>query len=776
MKIDSLFLSNDATYNEVLEVIGTLELDPNKSITIITSKNIVVTGKLISKPAWPNIHTIRFINVNEDKFVGGGMDVLDTDIGLWVMGTGKLDLQGEKKTGWSRAAFGIKAGETVFAVEDAAGWKLGDELIITPTASGATACDERKIVNVNGNIITVDKPLTDHPAVVSKAGIIWTAEVGNLTRNLRIEGTATGQSHIFIHSTAVQIVQYTAIRYMGPNRNQGGGTEKEFVLGRYGLHFHHCDHIPGSIVEGNVIRDTGSHSYVPHGSHGILIRDNIAYNVTRTAYWYDLGHKSHNLIWEKNLAAIVKYVPRSIDMDLKETDPDTPPEFSSSGFIIGMGDNNIFRYNVVVGTMGDPRSGGGYNWEANDEGIPGFRNNVAHNCHCGGRIWQNTENNHVIDGLTVYNCLVGIFHGAYANSYTYKFCDIINCAFIFHSASVNTSRLRLLNSNLDTIIIEGSPLPGMLPILIRDCNYKSLIDQAGPPDEPGSHSVDIVNCTGTNKVDPSAAAAEVLRVQPKNGQPVRITNKGTTNIAAFAPTMWGSGTGLLGEYYNDATFSKKVFERIDQFVMFPEWGNVVHYLITSTIMSARWTGFIEPQFSESYTFNLASAGTATLWLDGKKVIGPVALIAGKKYAVKIEFFNTDDSLRGGMNFLWRSPSLDKFNNSLFEYVPQSQLYPPITLPDPDPEPPKPNQGPTADAGSAESISVSFSLKGKGSDVDGTIVSYLWQKLSGPDCTIVNPSAVETTAINLKPGDYIFQLTVTDDKGAKGTATVTKSLK
>lgn len=58
---------------------------------------------------------------------------------------------------------------------------------------------------------------------------------------------------------------------------------------------------------------------------------------------------------------------------------------------------------------------------------------------------------------------------------------------------------------------------------------------------------------------------------------------------------------------------------------------------------------------------------------------------------------------------------------------------------------------------------------KSYDFDGTISSYSWTKISGPGIyTIVSPTSAKTTLNNLVQGSYIFQLNITDDKGASGT--------
>ncbi|HVW61257.1 MAG TPA: PKD domain-containing protein, partial [Puia sp.] len=88
-----------------------------------------------------------------------------------------------------------------------------------------------------------------------------------------------------------------------------------------------------------------------------------------------------------------------------------------------------------------------------------------------------------------------------------------------------------------------------------------------------------------------------------------------------------------------------------------------------------------------------------------------------------------------------------------------------------------NQLPVADAGRDTTLiypgQASTLLDGRGSsDPDGTIVTYSWQQLSGPSSAVIeNASGSYTGVSGLVTGDYTFQLTVTDDKNAKATATV-----
>lgn len=90
--------------------------------------------------------------------------------------------------------------------------------------------------------------------------------------------------------------------------------------------------------------------------------------------------------------------------------------------------------------------------------------------------------------------------------------------------------------------------------------------------------------------------------------------------------------------------------------------------------------------------------------------------------------------------------------------------------------PRINQPPVAIAGNDQIIVLpvdSVVLTGSSSfDPDGTIISYLWTKLSGPlPSNILTPNAGQAKVKNLTEGIYQFQLLVTDNSGLSAKDTV-----
>ncbi|HLY73792.1 MAG TPA: PA14 domain-containing protein, partial [Planctomycetota bacterium] len=144
----------------------------------------------------------------------------------------------------------------------------------------------------------------------------------------------------------------------------------------------------------------------------------------------------------------------------------------------------------------------------------------------------------------------------------------------------------------------------------------------------------------------------------------------------------GNGSGLTGQYYDNIDFTNLKVTRTDATVNF-DWGTgSPDPSIGPDTFSVRWTGQVQAQFSETYTFYTESDDGIRLWLNGVLVInnwtdhaqtensGSFSLSAGTKADLKLEYYQN-----GGLavaKLLWSSPSTPK------QTVPQSQLYPAAT--------------------------------------------------------------------------------------------------
>jgi hypothetical protein len=430
----------------IVEPGGRLIFDPGASRRLESAGNMVVRGRLVMRPASAEVrHRLVFTGADEAKAVGSTMEVEPTDVGLWVMGQGVVDVAGAPKLAWTRASGAVDQGSRTITLQaDPAGWRPGDELVLAPTQSPtidgyATAFDRARILSISGRSVTLDTPTAHpHPAIdlgaEAAGGRTQTAEVLNLTRNVGIEGVPGRRAHVFVRSSRPQSLRSAELRHLGPrkfSRNDAKGPVTAFVKGRYPLHFHMCDNgSRGSVVEGVVVRNAGSHAFVAHESHGVRFRDCLAYDVLEHAFWWDgppgtstggatdPGTISNDIRYERCVAALVRYEPDYEGHDL-------------TGFALGRGTGNVCRGCVAVGVQGSA-SASGFQWGENQEG-PGlwdFRDNIAHNNARHGIFWwQVTARHHtVFDFIAYRNGGSGILNGSYGDNNHFERCLLVENA------------------------------------------------------------------------------------------------------------------------------------------------------------------------------------------------------------------------------------------------------------------------------------------------------------------------------------------------------------
>lgn len=161
---------------------------------------------------------------------------------------------------------------------------------------------------------------------------------------------------------------------------------------------------------------------------------------------------------------------------------------------------------------------------------------------------------------------------------------------------------------------------------------------------------------------------------------VVATTSGVAGSAtvAVAPAVDSAGTGLVGAYYAKTNFTGASVLRAGERVNFRFGRGSPHWRIPADRFSARWTGAIEPRFTETYTFSTVSDEGVRLWVDGRLVIdrwdghtarehrGTIELVAGFEYDIRVDYYDrTGDAV---VRLRWESASQRR------ELVPRSQLY------------------------------------------------------------------------------------------------------
>ena len=217
-----------------------------------------------------------------------------------------------------------------------------------------------------------------------------------------------------------------------------------------------------------------------------------------------------------------------------------------------------------------------------------------------------------------------------------------------------------------------------------------------------------------------------------------------------APTG-GSGTGLTGQYFNDVSLSALVKTEVDPSVNFTWNGSAPNAALTPNNFSVRWTGQVQPLYSQTYQFSTVSDDGVRLWVNGQEIIndwtdhapttdaGTITLTAGQKYDIKMEYYQ-----RGGgatAQLSWQSPSQAP------QIIPQAQLYPAAAAPAPP--------APTPYGGSPVTVTSSGATKieAENYDLGGEGVAYHDTVNGG--CTAYRADNIGVTALGgTSNGNYV----------------------
>ena len=177
---------------------------------------------------------------------------------------------------------------------------------------------------------------------------------------------------------------------------------------------------------------------------------------------------------------------------------------------------------------------------------------------------------------------------------------------------------------------------------------------------------------------------------------LKLTQTATVKAVAIKPGLGGSviaeqtylrfdaigdGTGLRADYFSGALSpdGPPTLTRADAQVDFIWGGSAPDPRIEAGHFAVRWTGQMQPQFTETYTFSVLASDGARLSIDDDLIIdqwidqpptemsGTVSLIAGQKYDLTLEYY--EGTGNAVAQLYWSSPS------TLKSIVPISQLYP-----------------------------------------------------------------------------------------------------
>ena len=157
-----------------------------------------------------------------------------------------------------------------------------------------------------------------------------------------------------------------------------------------------------------------------------------------------------------------------------------------------------------------------------------------------------------------------------------------------------------------------------------------------------------------------------------------VTSSSAQLILNGTPTAPATGTGLQAAYYDNIDFTALTLSRVDPTVNFA-WGlGSPDPSIGADQFSVRWSGQVQPRYSQTITFYTATDDGARLWVNGVLLIdkwvdqggtewsGSIALTAGQNYNIQYDYYENGGG--AGATLSWSSPSQVK------EIIPSTQLF------------------------------------------------------------------------------------------------------
>lgn len=375
----------DALIEDTL-IVGNLIIPSGKRWLI--GKGVAVAGNVLVKDAVMGMRpgsTLMIVGATPDRYVGGGMNYdsgpFNDDRGVWVWGTGQLDIQCTPKRSWNRSGSDPS-------------WNSTDEYWIAPTAAG----DFTPRRWSPGQAIPRMDPRTP------------SAEVANVTRDCVIQGPG----HVHVNSSRPQRIEYVRLQSLGIAHRKffTSPNDDPAISGRYALHLHMSgEGARGTVVRGVAAVDSRGKVFIPHGSHGVTFIDNVAVNSWSSVLWWDNGDTTNDIVVDGLLVLGVALPWEVLDRDWS----------NKAGVVLPEGVNMEIRNSTVAGVRGWDSYAAGYDWINPITDSPRHWTfevgNVAHNNEGSGlRFWTNLTDPHYTANFVAYNNRTnGIEAGAYQN-------------------------------------------------------------------------------------------------------------------------------------------------------------------------------------------------------------------------------------------------------------------------------------------------------------------------------------------------------------------------
>jgi hypothetical protein len=372
----SVVLLDDASaLAKKIEVHGELHCADQDSA--LQAEEIIVYGRFVcGSRSSPFLHAFT-LTLN-------GVHTSSSDSGmgnkvLAAMAPGVIELHGRPDLAWSQLDGTVQAGSTTLRISEKNDWQVGDRIVIAPTGEAVNAAEAVTITTIGdaGRAIGFTPALAHrHFGAItpySNGTTNWTlderAEVGRLTRNIKIQGDAASSTTQF--GGHIMTMPGTTIHASGIELYRMG---QKGIKARYPFHWHLVGDAPGQYIENSSVHESYNRCVTVHQTNRTRVADNVCHDFIGHGYFLEDGNEQFN-VFDHNLGIAAKRpVPAPpgptglpLETDYRESSASNGPAV----FWISH-PNNTYTNNAAAGSQGS-----GYWYHLETSGPGGVTPNTA---------------------------------------------------------------------------------------------------------------------------------------------------------------------------------------------------------------------------------------------------------------------------------------------------------------------------------------------------------------------------------------------------------------
>ena len=179
---------------------------------------------------------------------------------------------------------------TSIQVLNAAGWRVGDEIVLASTDFNPRQAERRTISAISGNTITLDKKLDYMHFGKITFDVDERGEVGLLTRNIKIQASADAEQSFFGGHIMAMV---TSKMYVVGRRAQSHGPEPARWPAIRSTGIWSATR-KGQYIKNAAIHDTYNRCVTVHGTNYLRVENNVTYNTVGHCFFLEDGIEHGN--------------------------------------------------------------------------------------------------------------------------------------------------------------------------------------------------------------------------------------------------------------------------------------------------------------------------------------------------------------------------------------------------------------------------------------------------------------------------------------------------